>query len=184
MVYFQYFKFKNWAQLQQELTQIDDTRNWSVVQWLKIICKISAQYSLNIFYFHKSEKGIGHKLWQHYMLPSPYYISKFYSYYYTFIIRRLFSSICQSMMDKIAENCVFQVFKVQKGGKSLQELKQIDDTRIWYVVQYYKVIWKISVQYVKACRSKIEKVPRGIRVKSRVKTWQVRGLWIQQMKHK
>ena len=31
--------------------------------------------------------------------------------------------------------------------------------------------------------SKIEKVPRGIQVKSRVKTWQVRGIWFQQLEH-
>ena len=39
----------------------------------------------------------------------------------------------------------------------------------------YPVHWVLN--------SKIEKVPRGIQVESRVKTWQVRGIWSQKLEH-
>ena len=44
------------------------------------------------------------------------------------------------------------------------------------------IISDIYVHLLVLC--KIEKVPRSIRDESRVKTWQVRGIWFQQLEHK
>ena len=44
----------------------------------------------------------------------------------------------------------------------------------------YEEVFLRSVPF----RSKIEKVPRGIQGENRVETWQVRGIWSQQLEHK
>ena len=43
---------------------------------------------------------------------------------------------------------------------------------------------KSWIQPTNQLQSKIEKVPRDIKVKSIVKTWQVRGIWSQRLEHK
>ena len=60
-------------------------------------------------------------------------------------------------VGKKGKNCVFPVLLVPKGAKVLQKLTQIVDTRTWSVIQWIKVICKISAQYFKACRRKVQK---------------------------
>ena len=71
-----------------------------------------------------------------------------------------FSSICQSMKEKSAENCTFPIFWVQKEALLLQKLTQSDDTLTWSVVHLNKVMCKSSAPYVKACRWKVRKTGR------------------------
>ena len=59
--------------------------------------------------------------------------------------------------EKCAKLCISSIQKVPKGAKLLQELTKIDDTRIWTEVNWMKVIYNISAQYVKACRRKVRK---------------------------
>ena len=66
------------------------------------------------------------------------------------------------MSKHVREKCgklYISSFWVPKGALLLKKFMQIDntDTQTWSVVQKNKVIGKISVQYVKACKRKVRK---------------------------
>ena len=66
-----------------------------------------------------------------------------------------FSSICQSVLEKSAENCIYSILSSKRG--ITPKKTQIDDTQTWSVVQKNKVICKHSAQYVKRCKRKVRK---------------------------
>ena len=63
-----------------------------------------------------------------------------------------FSLIYQSMLEKSAENCVFQYSRSQKGHNSYKNWRHSN-----LISSTVKVKCKISAQYVKACKNKMRK---------------------------
>ena len=65
-----------------------------------------------------------------------------------------------NMSKHVREKCeklYISSFYVPKGALLLQKLMQIDDDRTWSEVRLNKVICKISAQYIKACKRKVQK---------------------------
>ena len=65
-----------------------------------------------------------------------------------------------NMSKHVREKCrklYISSFYVPKRAFLLQKLTQIDDNRTWSVVGLNKVICKISAQYIKACKRKMQK---------------------------
>ena len=125
------------------------------------MCKISAQYvkecrrkvrNTVFSYILSSQRGITpskiDSKWQHSNLLCSIFKQSHV---------QNFSSICQSMQEKTAENCVIPIFKVPKEAQLLQKLTKKNVIRTCSEVHQNKVMCKISAQYVKACRRKVQK---------------------------
>ena len=66
-----------------------------------------------------------------------------------------------NMSKHVREKCrklYISSFYVPKGALLLQKLTHIDNNRTWSVVWLNKVICKISAQYIKACKRKVQKL--------------------------
>ena len=128
------------------------TITWSEVHKKKVITKLQLNMSKHAW------QKCGKLYFKYFQIQKGYDSDKNLRRLMTLKFNLKFINVSKHIEEKCGKLCISSILSSKRGITPTK----IDDTRSWSDVHSMKVIYKISAQYAKACRRKVQKTISSI----------------------